>query len=133
MKQIFLLIIILSLNCKETRYESSEILYEDATIMNTLYTPSTHRTELGFGPTINMDGDIEFRPKITSVTTPENFAVIFECQHGGFISQGSDNRHKLLFERFKRRAGAKVEVSYKELYRCVYEDTTGDGQKELIE
>lgn len=146
MKKIFLLLlVILFFSCKEIKQEVSEVLHEDATIVNTVFTPSTHRAEVGMaaigGKTgsigIDFSGNVGIGLgnglQISSVTVPEKFAVVFECKHGGFISQGTDIRHKDLYERFKERKGSEVDVTYKEIYRVTYDDVDKDGKKEVIE
>lgn len=61
---------------------------------------------------------------VVSMDTPAVFAVVFECQHGKFIVQGSDERHRALWRKLKR--GQAVLVNSLELRR---EDGTIAGYK----
>jgi hypothetical protein len=49
-----------------------------------------------------------------SIDIPSKYAVIFRCQHGKFIVEGTDDRHKDLWQRMKK--GEQVTVSYYEVY-----------------
>lgn len=117
--------------CRETKIEYSPVLYEDATVVDVVYVPSRHGS--GAGPTFAMDfdGNPSMGIAVTSVEIDENYAVVFKCQHGKFISEGSDERHKDLWKRMAEEM--EVDVTYKEIYRVVYDDIDKDGKKEVIE
>jgi len=114
-------------NDPRTLKEQSEILHEQAKVSETVYVPSTHGS--GAGPTIDFNGNVGLA--VTSVSTNSKYAVVFECQHGKFISEGEDERHKDLWQRMRR--DMPVDVTYQELYEATYQDTNGDGERELLE
>jgi len=126
--------------CKEIKTETSGVLHEDATVVNKIYTPSVHQAELNptiskVGSSFGMSGDgvgMSFGGMtITESTVPEKYGAVFKCKHGTFISQGSDKRHKNLYN--KLQEGQEVDVTYKESYRATYDDIDDDGKKDLIE
>ena len=135
--------------CKEVKTESSNVLHEDAIVITKIYTPSRHNIDIeltamnimeeeeeGFG-SISMDynGDIGIGIgsglQISSNEVPEKYGVVFKCQHGTFTSQGSDERHKELYNKLQNNQG--VDVTYKEIYRTTYDDIDGDGKNDLVE
>jgi hypothetical protein len=128
--------------CKEVVREESQILHEDAMVVERIYSPSRHNTSVGLtavkvGGGFGMDyrGNMGCRIgnglQISSSTVPEKYGVMFKCQHGSFTSQGSDVRHKNLYQRLK--TGELVDVTYKEIYRTTYEDVKGTKKHEVIE
>lgn len=121
---------ILLTGCEQTKTELSDILHEDAIVSDVVYSPSNHGS--GVGPTFNIGA--EDTPgvglAVTSVSIPEKYAVVFKCKHGKFIVEGTDNEHKKLWERLEQ--GQEVDVTYREFYRCTYDDIDKDGKKELI-
>lgn len=100
---------------EETKTEMSEVLHEDGVIAETVYTPSRHGSASGMGPTIDMDGNVGVAFTHTTINIPEKYAVVFKCQHGKFIIQGPDLRHKELWQRFM--PGQEVDITYKEIFR----------------
>ncbi len=104
--------------CKETKTESSDLLYEDAIVSDVVYSPSKHGS--GVGPTIDLTGEGGMGIAFTSVSVPEKYAVVFKCQHGKFIVEGETPEYKELWNRFEE--GDSVNVSYKEIYKSVYEN-----------
>lgn len=92
-------------------YERSATLTEDAVVTDLIYTPPVH----GSGSGISTGGDFTF----TSIEVQPVWGVVFECQHGNFVSQGSDSRHQRLWAKLPK--GSKVRVSYQELYRVPVE------------
>ena len=117
-------------NLPEERQEFSDILYEPAIVTEVAYSPSRHGSGSGVGPTIDFDGNVGIAITHVSVDVPEKYAVVFKCKHGKFISEGSDQRHKELWERFYERDS--VTVSYKEIFKSVYQDKNDDGKKDLV-
>ena len=114
----------------ETKTELSDVLTEDAIVSEIVYMPSRHGSGSGIGPTMDFDGNIGFAFSSVSVSIPEKYAVVFKCQHGKFISEGTDQRHKDLWQRLSE--GHEVVVTYKEIFKSTYQDTDGDGKKEVI-
>jgi hypothetical protein len=117
--------------CIDRRIEYSDVLKENAVVSDTVYTPSHHGSSVDVGITTDFDGNagLSFTP--TSVSIPEKYGVVFRCQHGKFVVQGAGERYRELWEGFEE--GQEVEVTYKEVYRSVYDDADGDGVKELVE
>ncbi|MEK6925872.1 MAG: hypothetical protein AABW50_01195 [Nanoarchaeota archaeon] len=116
------------LGCEQRPFKvrgTSPILYEDAVVREAVYSPSRHGSGSGGGPTIDFDGNIGFAFTSVSVNVPEKYAVVFECQHGKFIVEGTDDAHKSLWKRMSE--GDTVRVSYKEIYESVCADTNKDG------
>lgn len=124
MKKIFLVFVILLVSfvsgCEYDTSETveSDTLHEDAEVVDLVYTPSRHSSDLVPTVSMDMDGDLETRLVTVDVRIPEKYAVVFRCQHGKFIVEGTDQEHKRLWERF--REGDNVDVSYKEIYRKTY-------------
>jgi len=121
---------VLGCSGRETRREVSDILHEDAIVVDVVYTPSRHGSGAGLGPTIDFDGNIGISFSSVSVNIPEKYAVVFKCEHGKFISAGTDARHKELWERLQE--GQDVDVTYREIFESTYEDIDKDGKKDLI-
>ena len=115
----------------EIKEEESPILYEDATVADVVYSPPRHGEDSGTNMTVDFDGNIGISPYHVTVDLPPVYAIVFRCAHGKFISQGTGQRHKSLWERLKE--GEEVTVSYKELYKSTYRDIDDDGKKDLVE
>lgn len=96
----------------------SEVLHEDAEVVDVVYTPSRHGSNTELVPTFDFEGNVNFALTTVTVSIPEKYAVVFRCQHGKFIVEGTDQQHKKLWSRFT--GGEKVDVSYKEVYRKTY-------------
>ena len=113
--------------CEETKIEVSGILHEDAKVVQAIYSPRRHG--IGVSP------QIDSGPQVTSIDVPENYAIVFECQHGKFVSEGINQRHKDLWSRLKE--GQEVDITYKETYKATYkatyDDINNDGKKDLVE
>ena len=122
--------------CQEVEQEYSETLHEDAAIVEAVYTPSRHDSQVGLtaiktGPMgIDYGGNFGLRLggglQISRVTVPEKFAVVFKCQHGQFIIS-----QKEVYEKFKDHKGKTVDVAYREVYRTTYD--TKDGEKQVVD
>ncbi|MBI2633473.1 MAG: hypothetical protein HYW78_03780 [Parcubacteria group bacterium] len=133
-----LAICISAVGCQSVVTEYSETLKEDAVILETVYTPSTHETVLeqsygsygsnsmigygssGTGIRLGNSG-----LQVTEVRHPEKFAVVFKCKHGKFIIS-----RKAIYDRFNGLDGSKVVVSYREVYKTTFDDES--GQKKMI-
>src|SRR3989344_176073 len=121
--------------CQEVKQEFSDTLHEDAAIVEAVYTPSRHDSQVGLtaiktGPMgIDYGGNFGIRVggglQISSVTVPKKFAVVFKCQHGQFIIS-----RKEVYEKFKDHKDKTVDVAYREVYRTTYD--TKDGQKQVV-
>lgn len=106
---------------QESKEEYSPNLTETATVVDLVYTPRRHGSGDGVGLTTG--GDLAFTS--TSVTVPERYAVVFQCQHGKFIIENDQEQTKALWNRLKE--GQEVTVTYREVYRLTY--MVKDGQR----
>ena len=88
--------------------------YEDATVLDLVYSPSSTGTASGF----TSNGDFH----VSTVQTNARYAVIFKCPHGKFVIEGDDDKHKQLWQQFSK--GDNVRVEYAEL---LYSDGTRKG------
>jgi hypothetical protein len=95
--------------CYKTEY--SETLTEQAAVLDVIYQPSQHGGGMGVG--MSMSGNMVVTSN--SVDIPAKYAVVFECQHGKFIIEGTGEKHKALWQRLK--AGQRVTVTYREQWR----------------
>lgn len=119
------------INADRVVTEYSQVLYEDAVVSDVVYSPSRHGSGSGIGPTMDFDGNMGLAITSTNVRIPEKYAVVFECEHGKFISEGTDTRHKDLWNKLKE--GMEVEVSYREKFQATYgKDNDGDGERDLV-
>ena len=139
---VFLLPIIALTSCQDRRIESSDTMQEQATIVALIHSPSEHKTELtqtAFHNNNNIIGTdwngntgvkIGENLQITSTTIPEKFGVAFQCQHGTFTIEGSDTKHRVLYEKFIREVGDTVNILYKEQYLVTYVEVNGKKEVE---
>lgn len=130
--------------CKEVKIEKSEVLHEEAKVITAIHTPSRHDVNLGtkmMDDEFSIGGATDWQGRkgiavgdvvISHTEVPENFGVLFQCQHGSFTSQGSDPRHKALYNKFQNWDGKMADVTYQEMYRVTYDDPDKDGKKEKI-
>ena len=115
-----LLLVIGFCGCQRTKTEYSETMYESAVVEDVIYTPSQHSTTVSPTVRVDMDGDLHTGLAVTSVSVPEKYSVVFHCEHDTkFIIQGTDQRHKALWQKVQR--GQTVTVSYREVYKTVYD------------
>lgn len=110
---------------REYRTETSALLHEEALVTKRVKTPAKH--DIDIVPTIDFEGNIGIGIDVDDI--PEKYAVIFKCQHGEFIIQGSENRYQSLYDRLNE--GDEVDVLYREVYKAVYDRSK--AEKELIE
>ncbi len=124
MKQLITCLMILMIGlsvfgCKRTVTECSDILKEAVLVRDLVYVPAVHGS--GTGPTVGITGggDLSVGMAFTNISTKEEFAIVFECQHGGFIIKREDLWKKL---------------HEKSSYTCLYREicqTTYDGNQLL--
>lgn len=122
MKKLFFLMMVIimvaSLSaCQRTVTEKSEELTESAVVEDVVFSPSSHGS--GVGPSIDMTGKGGIGIAVTSVSVPEKYAVVFRCQHGKFIVQGTSRKHQELWKRLVR--DQEVTVYYHEIYHVTYD------------
>ena len=104
-------------------------LTEGATVVDLVYNPSNHGSDVN--PSLHMteDGGVGLGFTFTEVDIPEKYAVVFQCQHGKFIIQDDQPKVKELWSRLK--LGQRVTVRYKEVYQDDYAVKTTWWGKEL--
>lgn len=127
---IIILFAALCMSCEYNKTVESEILYEDATVIHKLYSPSDHRTTIspklmsiggsgspigvGFdGPGFSTGGMV-----ISDSYVPEKWGLVFKCNHGSFTIEGSREINKQMYESFNEND--KVNILYREVYREHY-------------
>jgi hypothetical protein len=137
------------ISCGPTREQSGN-LHEKAIIVNYIYSPSRHDTHIGTtmmndfnNPLggIDMNGDRGIvigkvagqTIQISSSTVPEQYGVVFQCQHGTFTVQGPNNegqvsKYKILHDKLMGHMNDTVDVIYQEVYDVTYEKNK-EGQK----
>jgi len=115
--------------CEHTVEEYSDVLHEDARVIQPIYIPSQH----GSGSTISFhsDGEGNLNPGlgVTSIDINEKYGVVFECKHGNFVVEGEGDKYKKLWKRMRK--DETVDITYKEVYQIRY--TTENGQRKVLE
>jgi hypothetical protein len=103
-------VVLMLAGCKYqvTRYGPTKT--EEATVVDLAYVPSGHGSGSGVG--ISMSGDISVSS--TSVHIPERYAVVFKCDHGKFVVEGS--QHAALWKRLSK--DQPVTIQYREVQEC---------------
>jgi hypothetical protein len=99
---------------KRTVQETSDTLQEQVRVRDLVYVPAVHGS--GSGPTVgmNLDGDLHVGMNYTNISTQEEYAIVFECQHGNFIIDRSD-LWKVVHQ------DSSYTCLYREVYRSVYQ------------
>jgi hypothetical protein len=135
MKKVLLLAIAsiaLLTSCDDTEIQETPVLKEKAVVVTLIHSPSEHKTELtqtaydhsGMMGT-DYDGNTGFKVsknlQVTTTTIPEKFGVAFQCEHGTFTVEGSETKHKVLYDKLYREVGDTVTILYKEQYLLTYE------------
>lgn len=125
---LFLTALLLLCACTESFLEKSDVLYEEATILNTNFNPAHHETRpelsiVSIGPLgVGVSGNTGLRMGgivFTDAKVPEQYYVSFKCQHGQFIIHRKD-----IYQKLKGHEGRKVKVSYRSIFRTTYEDSS---------
>ena len=140
MKHLFIILSLFAFaSCDDVEIETSEMLKEKAVVVTLIHSPSEHHTELtqtAYHTNDLMGTDYEGNTgfkiskdlQITSTTIPERFGVAFQCEHGTFTVEGSETKHKVLYEKLLREVGDTVTILYKEQYRVTYREENGKRQ-----
>ena len=112
-------------SCNDTEIQSSGVLKEKAVVVTLIHSPSEHHTNVtqtAFDQGGLMGTDYNGKDlQITTTTIPEKFGVAFQCEHGTFTVEGSETKHKVLYDKFYREVGDTVTILYKEEYLLTYE------------
>lgn len=108
--KLMLAVLVLCAGCDKTIYEASDMKTEPASVVDLVYMPKNHGSDVAIGFTSN--GGTSITP--VSVDLPERYAVVFQCQHGKFIVESNQEKAKALYHRLSR--DQKVVVSYREIY-----------------
>ena len=137
---LFILIglIFLTSSCNTKRVESG-VLHEKAVIITAIYSPSEHHTSLGTtmmkdynnpigGVDMNGNHGVVIGKmhgqtvQISESTIPEKYGIVFQCQHGTFTIEGSEQKHKILYDKLRGNINDTVDVLYKEIYQVTTKD-----------
>jgi hypothetical protein len=159
MKKIFLSLAIAATltNCTDVRTETSELKHEKSTVVTLIYSPSKHETKItrtayndlntnslldedddfGLSPIVNTGTDydgnqgikISKNHQITNTTIPEKYGVVFQCEHGTFTVEGSEQKHRVLYHKLYNSTRDTVDILYKEQYFVTYEEDKATGKK----
>lgn len=129
MKKVLSLFAIASIallsSCSDTEIQTSGILKEKAVVVTLIHSPSEHHTNVtqtAFDQGGLMGTDYNGKDlQITTTTIPEKFGVAFQCEHGTFTVEGSETKHKVLYDKLYREVGDTVTILYKEEYLLTYE------------
>ena len=136
MKKVLSLFAIASIallsSCSDTEIQTSGILKEKAVVVTLIHSPSEHHTNVTqtafdqgglMGTDYNGNSGVKIGKdlQITTTTIPEKFGVAFQCEHGTFTVEGSETKHKVLYDKFYREVGDTVTILYKEEYLLTYE------------
>jgi len=103
--------------CKEKRTEVSNLLHEDAVVTSSEYIPGEDNLVVGVAlnnPALGI-----------AMSSKEQYRVAFKGENLDFTVNSS-----YLYAFLD--VGSVVDVSYKEIYKCTYDDLDGDGKKDLV-
>ena len=128
-------------SCADTEIETTGVLKEKAVVVTLIHSPSEHHTNLtqtafdnggmmGTDYNGNTGMKIGKNLQVTTTTIPEKFGVAFQCEHGTFTVEGSETKHKVLYDKLYREVGDTVTILYKEEYLLTYE--TKDKVRTLV-
>jgi hypothetical protein len=118
--------------CQYQPEEYSLPLHEDAKVIAKIHSPSRHENDLKvtmikIGDSFGIDSDGNWGLnlgngiQISDSEIPEKYGVLFECKHGRFTVEGSQNKQKDLYNRLQEKQ--EVEVTYREVYKTIREGT----------
>ncbi|MBI4020864.1 MAG: hypothetical protein HY369_01340 [Candidatus Aenigmarchaeota archaeon] len=109
---------------EEVTAEQSDILHEQATVADLVYTPSQHGSA-GRGAFVQTsEGGARLYQNI-EITIPERYAIVFACEHGKFIVENDQAKAHELWTRL--REDQEVTIQYREEYRVTAKVTYQDG------
>jgi len=111
MKKILFVGMLLLAGCRDIRKESGPLLSEEAVVVDLVYSPGHHSSDLDIG--VTSGGDVSFTP--TSISIPAKHGVVFRCQHGKFYTESKELWGSLM-------EGDNVIIDYKELFYVEYEN-----------
>lgn len=114
--KLILCILTLLVFCGCDKTEYGPLKHEQATVVQTIYSPATHGTVSGTN--LDLDGNLSFSN--STIETQESWAVVFACEHGQFVIH-----KKEIWEKVK--PNQQVTISYKEVYRV-----SSDGKAALV-
>jgi hypothetical protein len=120
---LLLIVPFIFMGCKHHEIMYSKVLEEPAVVYDTVYFSGSHGSGIGVGPVVGGEGGIGI--SVVSVDIEPMWSIIFKCQHGKFVVEGSSERYKALYEALERND--KVTVIYREKL-----DVLKDG-KDILE
>jgi hypothetical protein len=155
MKKFYLFTILAALivltSCN-TKREYTGTLHEKVVVVALIFNPSSHNTEIT--ETMMDDYDSPFKgtdingnkgvkigkirghdAQVTTTTIPARYGVVFQCQHGTFTVEGTEQKHQILYNKLYNSVRDTVDVLYRELYNVTYdkEVKTKIIKRELID
>ena len=127
MKNLFFILVTIALvGCKDTEVLTTGILKEKAVVVTLIYSPSEHNTELtqtAFHNGSMMGTDYQGNQgikvgngmQLTTTEIPAKYGAAFQCEHGTFTVEGSETKHRVLYDKLSREVGDTVTILYKEI------------------
>ena len=94
-------------------------LTEPGRVVAMSYMPRNHGTGAGYAFTGGKSGG---GIVVTSVTIPEKYAIVFQCQHGSFVIENDEAQR--LFTTLTQ--GVVVSIHYRVIYRRKHKDPKTD-------
>lgn len=118
----------------EHKVEIKRTAYDNSNVLNNLSDEDDDDLLLNSGiikTGVDYDGNegikVGKNHQITSTTIPEKYGVVFQCKHSTFSIEGSEQKHRILYNKLMRNINDTVDVIYKEVYTVTYEEK--DGKK----
>ncbi len=122
-------------SCREYKTEYSDVKHENAIVSSKNYIPSKSKIEVGLilnptilNPNLTMSGKLGYTFggfTFAKKNSPAKYEIAFD----GKIRFELDDR--IMFDRF--HSNDQADVSYRELYSLIYDDTNNDGTNELVQ
>lgn len=109
MKTLTLLLLsstIVLTGCSRKTYSTE--LTEPGMVYDTAFVPKGHGSDTAVG--FDLDGELTITP--VSVTIPARYAIVFQCQHGKFVIDGTKGEE--MYKRLSR--GDHVLIRYREVF-----------------
>jgi len=99
----------------------SAVMTEPGEVLDIVYSPPAHGSDIGVGPSINMSGHggVGVAVVPVSIDIPEEHGILFACTHGKFyIKCDGDLGRMSLWQSLKENT--PVTIYYSEVYREKY-------------
>jgi len=96
------------------RYETSQIMHEEAIVEDAIYSPGIHGRADGVG----IDMELNIQVTSTTIHVPPKYNVVFTCQHGRFVTDKEE-----IWKKVKK--GGRVDLAYVEKRKLTVETRNG--------